>query len=69
MNPMRSSPRPGITLGQIARRILAYGKITRTDEKFLFRAMATETSLSSEDVNLINRVFDRLRMGLIRVTD
>ena len=69
MNTANKIPRSEITLEQVVRRILTYGRITRFDEKFLFRAMATETSLSPEEVSMVNQVLDRLHMGLIKIAD
>ncbi|GEM_PF-640017 len=50
-------------------RILASRRITRTDQQLLMAALLSKNSLSLEDQVQVNRIFDRLRIGLIRVVD
>lgn len=69
MQPVGNSSRTQVPLKQIVSRILASGRITRADEKIFFKALVTETALSSEEMDLIHRVLDRMQMGLIKVTD
>lgn len=69
MQPVGNSSRTQNPLKQSVSRILASGRITRADEKVFFKALVTETALSSEEMDLIHRVLDRMQMGLIKVTD
>jgi hypothetical protein len=53
------------SLEQIVDRILASRQITRQDQ---YRLLSLQ-SVTMQEQALINRLFDRLRMGLIRVVD
>jgi hypothetical protein len=53
----------------VIHRILACGKITNDDHNFLLRAMLSEQPLDEQDQNQVKLVFDRLKMGLLRVVD
>ncbi len=61
--------RSAIAIGQIMRRVIASGKITRADEFVLLQEMASDVSLSTEDMALLRNVMQRMDMGLIKVTD
>ena len=67
MNPENSSL--GSALGPIIQRIFSSGKITQADECGFFRAIASDTVLSAEELNQIRRIFDHLDMGLLKVVD
>ena len=67
MNPENSSL--GSALGPIIQRIFYSGKITQADECGFFRAIASDTVLSAEELNQIRRIFDHLDMGLLKVVD
>lgn len=69
MKSVHAAPRPQLTLRLIINRILASGRITRADEKFFFKVLATETTLSSEELDMVTRVLDRFQMGLIKLAD
>jgi hypothetical protein len=56
---------PCFSLEPIAERILSSRRITRADQLLLL----TPHSLTVQEQALVNRVFDRLRSGLIRVVD
>ncbi len=59
--------RSAISLSQILHRVIASGKITRADEVYFFRAMSSESSLSSEDMKMLTMLMKRLDMGLVKV--
>lgn len=59
--------RSAINLAQVMRQVIESGKITRSDEFFFLKAMTSETTLNDEELKLLNRVLDRMNMGLIRV--
>lgn len=61
--------RSAINLAQVMRQVIESGKITRSDEFFFLKAMTTETHLNDEELKLLNRVLDRMNMGLIKVED
>lgn len=44
-------------------------RITRSDQNRLMNLLLSKDALSLEDQNQINRVFDALRRGLLRVVD
>jgi hypothetical protein len=53
----------------IVEHIFSVRQITRTDQQLLMSTLLTKNVLSGTDELLINRVFDALRKGLIRVVD
>lgn len=58
-----------VSLGQVIKRILGTGKITRDDEVFFHKAMLSETPLDDEEMDQVTKVYYRLQMGLIKVAD
>jgi hypothetical protein len=60
---------PKVSVEQIVERIFALRQITRMDQRLLMSAFLAQDSLSEKDHVEINRVFDALRKGLIRVVD
>jgi hypothetical protein len=54
-----------VSLQEVVERILASRQITRLDQQLLLSL----SSLSGDEQNLINQVFDRLRSGLLKVVD
>ncbi len=61
------SPLNTVTLRQVVKRILQSGKITHADEKFFLRAMVAEEPLTTEEIEQVHTVLDRLQMGLLKV--
>jgi transcriptional regulator CtsR len=57
------------TLDRIVERIFSSHKITRADQQRFMSAMLSRETLSGEDQKKINRVFDALQKGLLRVVD
>jgi hypothetical protein len=53
------------SLKDVAEHILSSRRITRRDQRLLLALTAS----SSEELNLISQVFDRLRRGLLKVVD
>lgn len=62
---MNASTLNTLPLEEIVERILTTRQITRGDQ----HSLLTLGSLTSQEKLLINRVFDRLRMGLLKVVD
>jgi hypothetical protein len=56
---------PKISTRQVVERILTSRTITRIDQQIL---LACQT-LSLEEQNLVNQVFDRLQRGLLKVVE
>jgi deoxyxylulose-5-phosphate synthase len=48
---------------------IQHGVLNRRDHLALTAAMFSDTSLSSAERNLINRVFDFIRMGRVQLED
>ncbi|MBF2026646.1 MAG: hypothetical protein IGS48_07755 [Oscillatoriales cyanobacterium C42_A2020_001] len=63
------SPLNTITIAQVVKRILNSGKITLADEKFFLRAMVAEEPLTTEEMQQVSNVLNRLQMGLLKVVD
>ncbi|NJP10573.1 MAG: hypothetical protein HC866_14740 [Leptolyngbyaceae cyanobacterium RU_5_1] len=62
-------PHPTVTVAQVIKRILGTGKITRADEQFFLWVVAARTHISDEDANRVTDIYDRLKMGLLKVVD
>ena len=62
-------PTPESQINQIVTRIFSTHRITRSDQKIFMATLLAQDSLSPEAQNQINRVFDGLRQGLLRVVD
>lgn len=60
---------PQLSIEQIVSQIFSTRKITRTDQRRLMSMLLAKDSFNSEEQNCINRVFESLRQGLIRVVD
>jgi hypothetical protein len=60
---------PQSTIGQVIARILSSGCITTADKNYLLRAVLSEIPLSRLEQDQVRQVFDRVRMGLVRVVD
>jgi hypothetical protein len=58
-----------ISLDQVVDRIFAFRQISQLDQRLLMSMLLSKDSLSAQDHALINRVFDALQRGLIRVVD
>ncbi|MEB3360383.1 MAG: hypothetical protein VKK04_26905 [Synechococcales bacterium] len=57
------------TLQSVIDRIFATGRITNSDKDWLLKAALSNSELSSAEMDAVRRVFDRLKMGLVKVTD
>lgn len=56
---------PIISLEQVVNRILTSRQITHEDQHLLLLSK----TLTTQELALINRVFDKLRQGLLKVVD
>jgi hypothetical protein len=50
-------------------KILSSGKITAAERLWFHQILLTDVTLDAEMMNKVRQVFDRLRMGLIKVVD
>lgn len=53
----------------VIRRIVASGRITAVDRDCLLQAALGEAPLNAELTDHMTRMFDRLRMGLLKIVD
>ncbi len=60
---------PNVTFEQVIERIFASRRITRADQERFMSALLAKSSLTAAEQVQVNRVFDALRSGLIRVVD
>jgi hypothetical protein len=60
-------PRPNIE--QMVNKITACGKITRADQQQFMSALLSQKIINQAEQELINRVFELLRAGRLRVVD
>ena len=54
---------------QMVDRITACGKISRQDQQQFMSALLSQKTISQNEQELINRIFERLRAGRLRVVD
>lgn len=57
------------TIERVVDRILHDRKITRSDQQMFMSALLSKNSLSLDDQIQVNRVFDALKRGLLKVVD
>ncbi|HEY9807826.1 MAG TPA: hypothetical protein V6D13_00670 [Halomicronema sp.] len=57
------------SLDQVIERIFTSHRITRLDQRRFMSALLSQTCISLEDQIKINRVFEALQRGLLRVVD
>ncbi|MBD2693019.1 hypothetical protein [Anabaena catenula] len=60
---------PQINLEAILERIFSNRRITRQDQYIMMSNLLHEEGLSDHDMKQINKVFDALKRGLIKVVD
>jgi hypothetical protein len=58
-----------ISLEQVVERIFRMRQITRIDQRLLMTALLSKDSLTETEYKNINKVFDALQQGLIKVAD
>jgi hypothetical protein len=68
-NTFGNNLRSAITIGQIMKRVIGTGKVTRADEVFFRRALISHTVLTPEDLSMLESLMKRMEMGLIKVVD
>uniref|UniRef100_A0A832H5Z7 Uncharacterized protein n=1 Tax=Oscillatoriales cyanobacterium SpSt-402 TaxID=2282168 RepID=A0A832H5Z7_9CYAN len=64
-----TSVRSAIAMGQIMRRVIDSGKITRADELIFLRALSSEIDLTAEDMLILKDLMKRMDMGLIKFVE
>ncbi|TVQ19095.1 MAG: hypothetical protein EA367_12770 [Leptolyngbya sp. DLM2.Bin15] len=60
---------PVSSLEDVIRRIFETHRITRADQEQLMALMLSKSALSDIDKSHVNRIFDGLSSGLVRVID
>lgn len=55
------------TIGKVIDRIIATGKLTRADQKLLHNLSRIQSSISHEENHKIQRLRERLQMGLLKL--
>ncbi|MBE9179477.1 hypothetical protein IQ268_12980 [Oculatella sp. LEGE 06141] len=60
---------PEATIEQIVNRIFSSRRITRADQERFMSALLSKKSISEPEKKQIDRVFEALRNGLLRVVD
>jgi|JI81BgreenRNA_FD_contig_21_7997808_length_253_multi_2_in_0_out_0_1 hypothetical protein len=67
--PTETPNPPESNINQIVTRIFSTHRITRADQQIFMATLLSKDSLSAEEQSQIDRVFDGLRQGLLRVVD
>lgn len=57
------------TLQNVVQKILNSGKITAAERLWFHHMVSTDVTLDAEMMGKVRLVFDRLKMGLIKVVD
>jgi hypothetical protein len=57
------------SLKEVVDRIFSSHRITRSDQQLFMKSLLSQDNLSSYELEQIDRVFDALRRGLLRVVD
>lgn len=60
---------PKFPIQQVANRIIYLRQITRLDQKLFMSAVLSKKFLSSEEKNLVERVYQGLNKGWIKVVE
>lgn len=60
---------PKLSVEQIVERIFAFRQISRVDQHLLMSTLLSKDALSDREHMEINRVFDAVQRGLIRVVE
>ncbi len=60
---------PRFPVQQVAERIIYFRKITRIDQHLFMAAVLSKKSLSLEEQNLVEKIYQGLNRGWIRVTE
>lgn len=66
--PAQADPPKG-SIERVVERIIHDRKITRSDQQMFMSALLSKGSLSLDDQVQVNRVFDALKRGLLKVVD
>lgn len=65
----RLNTRSQDTIEEVARRILDTRRITRTDQHSLLTITLSQVTLKSQEKVLVDKVFDGLKLGILKVVD
>jgi hypothetical protein len=60
---------PSVSVEKLVNQIFCSRKITRNDQQLLMSLILSKDALSVEERSYIDKVFERLRRGLIHVVD
>jgi peptidoglycan hydrolase CwlO-like protein len=58
-----------LSIEQMVSKITASGKISRADQQQFMAALLSQAKISATEQALVNRVFELLRAGRLRVVD
>lgn len=68
-SPVATLEAPELTLQKVIHHVLDSGKITSAERIWFRRALLTEAPLDAEMMFKVRQMFDRVKMGLIKVVD
>jgi peptidoglycan hydrolase CwlO-like protein len=58
-----------LNIEQMVNKITASGRISRADQQQFMATLLSKTKISSKEEALVNRIFELLRAGRLRVVD
>lgn len=58
-----------VSIEQMVHKITSSGKISRADQQQFMAALLSQKTISSAEEAMINRIFELLRAGRLRVVD
>lgn len=64
-----SQSKLNLTIPQLIDKILAVGEITRQEHLQLTSAILSDFNLTDDDRRQINRIFDHIQMGRMKIID
>lgn len=60
---------PHLNIEQTVNKIMTSGKISRADQQQFMKTLLSQAKISSAEEAMVNRVFELLRAGRLRVVD
>lgn len=57
------------SIGKVVERIFSTRRISRADQSTFMSSLLSKNALSDDELEQVNKVFDGLRTGLIRVVE
>jgi hypothetical protein len=60
---------PTVSVSQIVKQMISAGKISRRDYQKLYAAILADDQIDEEERTAINKLFDAIQAGRLKITD